>query len=261
MDIAVQKYGGTSLASIDRLERVALHIKASLGVAKRLVVVVSALGNFTDEWLDIATSLNPSPPKREMDMLLTVGERVSSSLLCMALHALGVEAISLTGSQCGILTDANHGNAKISAIRCSRLTASLQDYQVLVVAGFQGVCLETNDVTTLGRGGSDVTAIALAVVLAAQRCEIYTDVAGVMTADPKLDPNAKVINLMSWADMQAVADGGAQIMHPRACRLARKYALPFVVRSSFDFSLPGTQIGDQGATPRAVGLADSPLES
>jgi aspartate kinase len=242
MKLAVQKYGGTSLANADRLKHVARHIKASLQTFDRLVVVASAMGRFTDEWIELAHSISSNPPQREMDMLLSVGERVSSALLCMALHEVGVTAVSLTGSQCGILTTPEHGNAKIIGIRGDRVPKAFETNSVVVIAGFQGVSQDTKDVTTLGRGGSDLTAIAMGIALKANTCQIFTDVPGVMTNDPDVDPDAKLIPELEWAEMTRMAYNGAGVMHPRACRLAQIYHRTFEVRSSFTPNIAGTLI-------------------
>lgn len=243
MKISVHKYGGSSLATTEQIKSVAKHIKSRLEKIDRLVVVVSAMGKFTDELITMAKGINSSPPRREMDMLLSVGERVSSSLLCMALYDLNISAISLTGSQCGILTNHNHGNAQIIDIKSERLMSSLKTHKVIVIAGFQGVCPETKDITTLGRGGSDLTAIALAINLKVKSCKIYTDVDGVMTTDPKIDKEAKLISSLDWETMTKMAVSGAKVMHPRACALAHKYNLPFEIRSSFNFERQGTKVG------------------
>lgn len=240
--IIVRKYGGSSLAGIPRLREVARGLRDARGEGVRLVVVVSAMGDQTDELVRLAQQANPQPPRREMDMLLTVGERISMSLLCMALAAEGVPAISLTGSQVGIITDASHTDARILEVKAYRVREALADGHVVVVAGFQGYSAETRDVTTLGRGGSDTTAVALAHALGALRCEILKDVPGVMTADPKLLPAARRLERLTYDQMQAIADAGCGVVHPRAVAYAARHGVPLWVGSSFDPG-PGTGIG------------------
>ncbi|NRA45164.1 MAG: aspartate kinase [Oligoflexales bacterium] len=230
--IQVQKYGGTSVGDLPRLERVAARIQASLESCDKVVVVVSAMGRFTDELIGMAKSIHSCPPKRELDMLVTTGERISSSLLGISLHKLGISAISLTGSQCGILTDETHGNARIRQIQGDRLKSCLESYQVVIVAGFQGVSPMTKDITSLGRGGSDLTAVALAIALQAKLCEINTDVDGVFTGDPKKVVEPKLISKLTWKEMTELSWAGAGVLHHRAAFLAEKHKLPIVIRSS-----------------------------
>lgn len=249
-NLVVQKYGGTSVGSLDKIKLVAQHIQRTVAAGKKLLVVVSAMGTYTDELLDLAHQLSSSPPKRELDMLLTTGERISTSLLCIALHQLGVDSISFTGSQSGILTDENHGNARIQEVRSDRLLAALERYPVVIVAGFQGVCPVTKDITSLGRGGSDLTGVALAVALKAESCQIYTDVPGVLTCDPRLVPEAQLIPEISWEDMLHLAWAGAQVMHHRAAYLAQKNKLPVEIRFTRNPQQCGTLIGGTATMER-----------
>ena len=255
MPILVQKYGGTSVNGPDRIRAVARRIANSRAAGNDMVVVVSAMGDTTDDLIALARQVSPTPNRREMDMLLTTGERVSMSLVAMALHDLGVEAISFTGSQSGILTDAAHSNARIVAIRPERIRTELAKHRVVIVAGFQGVCPETREITTLGRGGSDTTAVALAAALAPARCEIYTDVAGVFTADPRVAPAARVIPSLSFRACSTLAHLGGRVLHARCVDLAARERVPLAVRSSFDDS-PGTRIvEDTVETPRVEAVA------
>lgn len=240
--VCVQKYGGSSLATPERMHRVAEHIKRRVEQGQSLVVVVSAMGRSTDELLALASEVSKIPPQRELDMLLTAGERISMALLSMALADLGVSAISLTGSQSGILTSGSHGRATVAQIQAGRIEAALAQGKVVIVAGFQGVCPKTKEVTTLGRGGSDLTAVAMAIRLQADSCEIYSDVAGMMTADPRSIANAQVIRRLSWPASEMMAKFGASVLHHRAASLAHRYRLPLSLRSSFDFDDEGTQI-------------------
>jgi aspartokinase len=240
--VIVRKYGGSSLADIPRLQEIARSLKVAVNQGHHLVVVVSAMGNQTDELVRLACEANPEPPRRELDMLLTVGERISMSLLCMALAREGVPAISLTGSQVGIITDASHTDARITEVKAFRIREALTQGNLVVVAGFQGFSAETRDITTLGRGGSDTTAVALAHALNAERCEILKDVPGVMTADPKLLPDARLIQELSFEQMQLIADAGCGVVHPRAVAHAARYGVPIFVGSSFTNGT-GTVIG------------------
>ena len=245
--IVVRKYGGSSLADIPRLREVARDLRRSREAGQRLVVVVSAMGNHTDELTELARQANPEPPRRELDMLLTVGERVSMSLLCMALAAENVPAVSFTGSQAGIITDTSHTDARILEVKPIRLPAALDAGQV-VVAGFQGVSGETKEITTLGRGGSDTTAVALAHALGAERCEILKDVAGVMTADPRQVPTARRLEKLDYRTMQHIADAGCGVVHPRAVNYASRHGVLLYVGSSFSAE-PGTEIGPATGPP------------
>jgi len=250
--IIVRKYGGSSLADIPRLREVARDLRAARAEGQRLVVVVSAMGDQTDQLTALAREANPEPPRRELDMLLTVGERISMSLLSMALAAEGVPAVSLTGSQVGIITDTSHTDARILEVKALRIPAALAAGQVVVVAGFQGMSGETKEITTLGRGGSDATAVALAHALGAARCEILKDVPGVMTADPKRVPDARRLERLDYDEMQRIADAGCGVVHPRAVDYARRHRVPLYVGSSFQRG-PGTQIGPAAAPPPAAG--------
>ena len=232
MALVVQKYGGTSVGSAERIRRVAERVVATAAAGDRVCVVVSAMGHTTDELLDLAAQVSPSPHARELDMLLTAGERVSMALLSMAIIDLGRQAISFTGSQAGIVTDTRHGRAKIVEVRARRVLEALEAGKVAIVAGFQGVSTE-DDVTTLGRGGSDATAVALAAALAADSCEIYTDVDGVFTADPRLVPVARKLAELSYEEMLELATSGAGVLMPRSVEFARNHGVVVHVRSSF----------------------------
>lgn len=248
--LIVHKYGGTSVGTLERISRVAQNISDSVADGSKLLVVVSAMGHFTDELLAMAEGLHPDPPKRELDMLLTTGERISMALLSIALNRLGVRSISLTGSQGGILTDDTHGSARITAISGTRIRESLTRHNVVIIAGFQGVSPVTKEITTLGRGGSDLSAVALAHALQAEKCLIYTDVEGVMTAHPKYVTAARKLQQISWATAAELAWSGAQVLHHRAASLAQKYSIPVEVRSSLAPSVSGTLI--TGANPMAL---------
>lgn len=255
MAILVQKYGGTSVKDPERIRAVAARIAASRRAGSDLVVVVSAMGHATDELIRLAHEVSPSPNRREMDMLLTTGERVSMALVAMALHDLGIEAISFTGSQSGILTDAAHANARIVAIKPERISTELQRGRVVIVAGFQGVSPDTKEITTLGRGGSDTTAVALAAALHPAQCEIYTDVDGVFTADPRVVRDARLIESLSYRSCSALAHLGGRVLHARCVDLAARELVPLTVRSSFNES-PGTRIVEAAMdTPRVEAIA------
>jgi aspartate kinase len=241
MSLLVQKYGGTSVDGPERIRAVARRVAAARSAGHETVVVVSAMGHTTDELISLARQVSAQPRARELDMLLSVGERVSMALLAMALHDLGVEAISFTGSQSGILTDSTHNAARIVDIKPERLRAALAAGHAVIVAGFQGVNPLTKEITTLGRGGSDTTAVALAATLGPARCEIYTDVPGVLTADPRVVPDARVLPWMSYATCSALAHLGGRVLHARCVDLAAKYRVPLTVRSSFD-DAAGTRI-------------------
>ncbi|GGK09730.1 aspartokinase [Pilimelia anulata] len=233
MALIVQKYGGSSVADAERIKRVAERIVNARKGGDDVVVVVSAMGDTTDELADLASRVSPVPPGRELDMLLTAGERISMALLAMAIHNLGYEARSYTGSQAGVITTAAHGRAKIIDVTPGRLRSALDEGAIAIVAGFQGVSQETKDITTLGRGGSDTTAVALAAALHADVCEIYTDVDGVFTADPRIVPNARAIDEITYEEMLELAASGAKILHLRAVEYARRSGLPIHVRSSY----------------------------
>jgi aspartate kinase len=237
--LVVQKYGGSSLENADRIKRVAERIVKTRKAGNDVVVVCSAMGDTTDELLDLAQRVNPVPPEREMDMLLTAGERISNSLVAMAISALGAEALSFTGSQAGLITDSTHGKARIIDVTPSRVQASLDDGFICLVAGFQGVSQDTKDITTLGRGGSDTTAVALAAALDADVCEIYTDVDGVYTADPRIVTNARRLDRVPYEEMLEMAASGAKVLMLRCVEYARRYGVPIHVRSSYT-NKPGT---------------------
>jgi aspartate kinase len=231
--IVVQKYGGSSVADATGIKRVAQRIVATRRAGHEVVVVVSAMGDTTDELRDLAEQVTPLPPPRELDMLLTAGERISMALLAMAIAQLGHKARSFTGSQAGVITDSAHGRAKIIDITPGRIEQALADGAIAIVAGFQGVSQDTKDVTTLGRGASDTTAVALAAALGAEVCEIYSDVDGVFTADPRIVPTARQLSRVSYEEMLEMAASGAKILHLRCVEYARRYNMPVHVRSSF----------------------------
>jgi len=233
MALVVQKYGGSSVADADRIKRVAQRIVAARRDGYDVVVVVSAMGDTTDELLDLAQQVSPLPPPRELDMLLTSGERISMALLAMAIANLGASARSFTGSQAGVITDSVHGRARIIDVTPGRISEALAAGHIAIVAGFQGVSQDTKDITTLGRGGSDTTAVALAAALNAEVCEIYTDVDGVFSADPRIVPGARRIPRISYEEMLEMAACGAKVLHLRAVEYARRHQLPIHVRSSF----------------------------
>jgi aspartate kinase len=231
--IVVQKYGGSSVADATGIKRVAQRIVATRKAGHDVVVVVSAMGDTTDELRDLAEQVTPLPPPRELDMLLTAGERISMALLAMAIAQLGHKAQSFTGSQAGVITDSAHGKAKIIDITPGRIENALNDDAIAIVAGFQGVSQDTKDITTLGRGASDTTAVALAAALGAEVCEIYSDVDGVFTADPRIVPTARKLHRVSTEEMLEMAASGAKILHLRCVEYARRYDMPVHVRSSF----------------------------
>ena len=233
MRLIVQKYGGSSVADAEGIKRVAKRIVEARRAGNEVVVVVSAMGDTTDELLDLAASVSPLTPGRELDMLLTSGERISMSLLAMAIRGLGVEARSYTGSQAGMLTDARHGSARIVDVSPKRVREALDVGAVAIVAGFQGMNKGTGDITTLGRGGSDTTAVALAAALNADVCEIYTDVDGIFTADPRVVPSARKIDHITSEEMLELAAAGAKVLYIRAVEYARRHGVTLHVRSSF----------------------------
>lgn len=241
MALIVQKYGGSSLESADRIRAVAERIVATKKQGNDVVVVCSAMGDTTDELLDLAAQVNPVPPQREMDMLLTAGERISNALVAMAVESLGAKAQSFTGSQAGVLTTERHGNARIVDVTPGRLTEALEEGQICIVAGFQGVNKDSRDVTTLGRGGSDTTAVALAAALKADVCEIYSDVDGVYTADPRIVPDAQKLEKLSFEEMLEMAAVGSKILVLRSVEYARAFNAPLRVRSSYSND-PGTLV-------------------
>jgi aspartate kinase len=231
--LVVQKYGGSSVADADGIKRVAQRIVATRKAGDSVVVVVSAMGDTTDELLDLAAQVSPLPPGRELDMLLTSGERISMALLAMAIANLGLEARSFTGSQAGVITDSTHGKARILKVTPGRISGALDQGAIPIVAGFQGVSENSKDITTLGRGGTDTTAVALAAALEADLCEIYTDVDGVFTADPRIVRTARRIPWISYEEMLEMAACGAKVLQLRCVEYARRYGMPIHVRSSF----------------------------
>ena len=241
MALVVQKYGGSSVADAERIRKVAERIVETKRAGNDVVVVASAMGDTTDELLDLAEQVNPNPPDREMDMLLTSGERISNALLAMAIESLGERAHSFTGSQAGVITTSKHGKAKIIDVTPGRVRSALDEGTIVLVAGFQGVSQDTKDVTTLGRGGSDTTAVALAAALEADVCEIYTDVDGIYTADPRIVHNAQHLDNVSFEEMLEMAACGAKILMLRCVEYARRYNVPVHVRSSYS-TKPGTVV-------------------
>ncbi|XGB43319.1 MAG: aspartate kinase [Nodosilinea sp. LVE1205-7] len=242
MALIVQKFGGTSVGTVERIQAVAQRIQATVQAGHRVVVVVSAMGKTTDSLVQLAEAITSQPSRREMDMLLSTGEQVSIALLSMALQALGQEAISLTGAQVGIITEAEHSRARILNIKTDRLERHLKEGKVIVVAGFQGISATGDlEITTLGRGGSDTSAVALAAALHADLCEIYTDVPGILTTDPRLVPEARLMTEITSDEMLELASLGAQVLHPRAVEIARNYGVTLVVRSSWTDE-PGTRV-------------------
>lgn len=242
MALLVQKYGGTSLASVERIHKVARHIAQQSDEGHKLVVVVSAMGDETNRLKSLAYELAARPSLRELDVLLTAGERVSMSLLSIGLNACDVPCVSFTGSQSGIITDTQHGNARIKSILGDRIQSALDSGKVAIVAGFQGMAMPTKDITTLGRGGSDLTAVALAHRLQADLCEIYTDVEGVYNGDPRFFSQAKLLPKLSHKDLANLAWAGAGVVHTRAAQLAAKFAIPLRIRSSFTLDHTGTSV-------------------
>ena len=250
MNLVVQKYGGTSVADTERMRAVAAHVVRTRNDGNDVVVVVSAMGDSTDDLLRLASEVSPQPPARELDMLLTAGERISMSLLSMAIHDLGLPAASFTGSQAGIVTDTSHGRAMILEVRADRLREALGRGQIVIVAGFQGVSTDA-DITTLGRGGSDTTAVALAAAMGAEVCEIYTDVDGVYSADPRLVPDARRLPLVSYEEMLEMAATGGRVLALRSVEFARRHGVALHVRSSFTWE-PGTWVREDGGVEQAI---------
>lgn len=240
MGLLVKKFGGTSIKSIERIQAVAKRIAQDVHAGNRLVVVVSAMGKSTDHLVELAKKITPHPDPREMDQLLATGEQVSTALLCIALHQLGIAAVSLTGWQAGIITEKVHAQARIVEVKKEKILSHVEKGRVVVVAGFQGVT-EDGEVTTIGRGGSDTSAVVLAAALGAERCDIFTDVNGVYTADPRIVPDARQLRQISCDEMLALARLGAQVLHPRAVACAKKHGVPLTVRSSFH-EAEGTRI-------------------
>ena len=241
MGLIVQKYGGSSVSDAEAMKRVASRIVATKKAGHQVVVVVSAMGDTTDELIDLANQITPLPAGRELDMLLTAGERISMALLAMAIKNLGHEALSFTGSQAGVITDSKHGRARIIDVTPGRIQEALKQDAIAIVAGFQGISQDTKDVTTLGRGGSDTTAVALAAALEADVCEIYTDVDGVFSADPRIVPSARKLKSVTYDEMLELAASGAKVLHLRCVEYARRFDLPIHVRSSFS-NLEGTWV-------------------
>lgn len=254
MSVIVQKYGGSSVADVERIKGVARRVAATREAGHDVVAVVSAMGGSTDELMDLARQVSDTPPRRELDMLVSVGERISMALLSMAIQDLGLEAISFTGSQCGILTNDRHANARILEVRPYRVQDELERGRVVIVAGYQGVSYR-REITTLGRGGSDTTAVALAAALAAERCEIYSDVDGVYSADPRVVPSATHLPVISYEEMQELSLAGAQVLNAQAVEFARKAGIVLYARSTVDGHRE-TQVVVGGAPRRgAAGVA------
>ncbi len=266
MGLIVQKYGGTSVGSVERIQAVAKRIQATVKAGNSVIVVVSAMGKSTDTLVQLAAEISSNPSRREMDMLLSTGEQVTIALLSMALHERGQAAISLTGAQVGIVTEAEHTRARILEIKTHRLKRHLEEGKVIVVAGFQGTSRNDDpandsandsdraalgEITTLGRGGSDTSAVALAAAMQAERCEIYTDVPGILTADPRLVPDAQLMDEITCDEMLELASLGASVLHPRAVEIARNYGIMLVVRSSWS-DQPGTRVTSPTPQPRAL---------
>ena len=248
----MQKYGGSSLRDTDRIKRVAERIVRCRKEGNDVLVVASAMGDTTDELIDMALRISPQPPPRELDMLLTAGERISNALLAMAIHAIGAEARSFTGSQAGMMTTSKHGDARITGVNPRRLRATLDEGAIVLVAGFQGMSEDSRDITTLGRGGSDTTAVALAAALNADVCEIYTDVDGVFSADPRIVSNARHLDTITYEEMLEMAACGAKVLHLRAVEYARRYGVALRVRCSYN-DKPGTLV--------AGSIEEIPLEN
>ncbi len=232
MALIVQKYGGSSVSSPERIKEIAKRVLATKRKGNNVVTVVSAMGDTTDELLELASQVNSHPPKRELDMLLSTGEIVSSALLSMSLHSLGGKVVAFSGPQVGIITDETYSKARILKIETERIRKEIREDKIVVVAGYQGVTSQ-NTITTLGRGGSDTTAVALAAALGADLCEIYTDVEGIYTTDPQIIPEARKLERISYEEMLEMASLGAKVIHLRAVEIAKKYKVPLHIRSSF----------------------------
>ncbi len=262
MGLIVQKYGGSSVADAAAIKRVAQRVVAAAKSGNEVVVAVSAMGDTTDELIDLAAQVSPLPSPRELDMLLTAGERISMALLAMAIGDLGHEARSFTGSQAGVITTSVHGSARIIKVTPGRIQQALDEGAIPIVAGFQGVSADSKDITTLGRGGTDTTAVALAAALGADVCEIYTDVDGVFTADPRIVPTARRLPQISYEEMLEMAACGARILHLRCVEYARRFNMPIHVRSSFS-TLDGTWVSDQSPSdvPQGGGKVEQPIIS
>jgi aspartate kinase len=251
-DIVVMKFGGTSVAGTDELKRAARRVVAAREQGKRVVAVLSARGKTTDRLLEAAREISPRPDPREMDMLLSIGERESCALCAMAIHDLGHRAISLTGSQAGIVTDSSHTKARIIDVRADRIRGALEEDAIVLVAGFQGVSTDSRDVTTLGRGGSDTTAVALAAALGGEVCEIYTDVAGVFSADPRIVADARKLPIVSYEEMLEMAASGAKVLQLRSVEYARNHAVRIHCRSSVDEATGTLVVSEQETMERPL---------
>jgi aspartate kinase len=252
MALIVQKYGGTSVGTVERIQSVAKRVRETVKGGNSVVVVVSAMGKTTDGLVGLAKQISPNPSRREMDMLLSTGEQVSIALLSMALQEMGQPAISLTGAQVGIVTEAEHSRARILEIKTERMQHHLEQGKVIVVAGFQGISsADALEITTLGRGGSDTSAVALAAALKANLCEIYTDVPGILTTDPRIVPEAKLMDEITCDEMLELASLGAKVLHPRSVEIAKNYGIPLVVRSSWTED-PGTKVVSPIPKPRPL---------
>ncbi|SEJ10519.1 aspartate kinase [Demequina mangrovi] len=266
MSLVVQKYGGSSVSDAEALKRVARRVADTVREGNDVVVTVSAMGDTTDELIDLAQEVSDSPDPREMDILLTAGERISMALLAMAIGSEGIPAQAFTGPQAGVITTEHHGRARIIDVAPGRLQKALADGKVAIVAGFQGLNQETQDVTTLGRGGSDTTAVALAAALGADVCEIYTDVDGVFSADPRIVPAARKLDRITYEEMLDMAASGAKVLMPRCVEYARRFTVPIHVRSSFS-GLEGTWVvgeteeGDEMEDPIIAGVAHDKSEA
>jgi aspartate kinase len=261
MAVIVQKYGGTSVGDADRIRAVARRVARTRLAGNDVVVVVSAMGHTTDQFVELSRQMSPNDHPREMDMLLTAGERISMALLAMAIRDQGVEAVSLTGSQAGIITNTVHGRAEIEDVRAFRVKEHLDRGDVVIVAGFQGVSGVGKEITTLGRGGSDATAVAMASYLQADACEIYTDVDGVFTADPRVVPEARKLDEVSFAEMAEMAAAGAGVLMLRSVEMGHKWGVPLHVRSSFQDG-EGTWVREEVAGPAGlVGVAHDPNQA
>jgi aspartate kinase len=258
--IVVQKYGGSSVADASAIKRVAARIVETKRAGHDVVVAVSAMGDSTDELLDLAAQVSPLPPARELDMLLTAGERISMALVAMAISDLGFTARSFTGSQAGVITDSVHGKAKIIDVTPGRISDAIDEGHIVIVAGFQGVSQDTKEITTLGRGGTDTTAVALAAALDAEVCEIYTDVDGVFTADPRIVPSARKLDTVTYEEMLELAACGAKILHLRCVEYARRYDIPVHVRSSFN-KHDGTVVAGSINDPEYISGQEGSMEA
>ena len=260
MPIIVQKYGGTSVGSVERIQAVADRVVHAREEGNDVVVVVSAMGETTDDLLAMAHTIAPIPEPRELDMLLTSGERIAMALLGIAINARGCRAASYTGSQAGIMTDTRHGAAKIVEIRPARIIEAVQAGNVVIIAGFQGLSTSSLEITTLGRGGSDTTAVAMAAALDAGVCEIYTDVTGVFTTDPRLEPKARKIDRISYEEMLELAAAGARVLHSRSVEYARRHGVRLHVRSAFD-DVPGTWVQEVDEAMEGVLISGVALDT